>query len=128
MTLSPQQRSEFEDLLHALCEDMLDDAGEARLSELLAGHEDARTLYIEALAMHADLAWDLRERGRVSIPASSLADSDETGTPVSTPVRVPRKAVPSLDSSATSCRATSICPDRRQPFGRSSPCSSALSP
>ncbi|MGO9114361.1 MAG: LamG-like jellyroll fold domain-containing protein [Thermoguttaceae bacterium] len=76
MSLSQMERREFEDLMHALCEDLLDEAGEARLSDLLAKHEDAQKLYIEVLGMHADLAWDLRERGRVF--TSSVAGSGAT--------------------------------------------------
>jgi hypothetical protein len=88
MSLSPLERREFEDLMHALCEDLLDGAGTARISELLAKHEDAQVLYIEALSMHADLAWDYRERGGLSPPDVSVTACGRADSAVEEPRRV----------------------------------------
>ena len=42
MSLSREERREFEDLLHALCEGLLDKVGEARLSDLLGKHGERK--------------------------------------------------------------------------------------
>jgi hypothetical protein len=82
MTLSPAQRHDLEELLHALCEESLDDAGHGRLAELLAVDEEAQQIYLETLEIHANLAWDF---GAASHPAPAQAALDAPPPAVSFP-------------------------------------------
>jgi hypothetical protein len=66
MSMAESERRELEDLLQALCEESLDEAGEVRLSAILAAHEEARQAYFEHLDLHAGLAWEFAGWGRAA--------------------------------------------------------------
>jgi hypothetical protein len=66
MSMTGGQKRELEDLLHALCEESLDETGRTRLSSLLAAHEEAQTIYIQFLDLHAALAWEFAGWGRAA--------------------------------------------------------------
>jgi hypothetical protein len=62
MTMPEIEKRELDRLVHALCEDALDSAGASRLHDLLAGYDEAQVFYIEAMDLHAGLAWNHRMR------------------------------------------------------------------
>jgi hypothetical protein len=58
MTLSEGEQFEFRNLLDALLEEQLDDAGCARLMHLLAENEEYRSLYVSEMNLHSAMLWD----------------------------------------------------------------------
>ncbi len=80
MSLSEAQQQELDALLHALCEESLDAAGEARLAEILAGSEEAQDLYIETLDLHASLAWNFGVGPRSAAKSATASVAAQAGT------------------------------------------------
>lgn len=67
--------AELDGLLSRLVDDQLDEAGTARLQDVLSGDATARRRYRQALALHAHLRWDYvsAEREVRSAPRRALA-------------------------------------------------------
>jgi len=55
--LPESQHSEFRRLLDSLLDEQLDEAGYARLAQLLAGNEEYQWLYITEMNLHGAMAW-----------------------------------------------------------------------
>lgn len=64
--MNSQQRHELLQLVDALCEGIATQHQCARLEELVLGHEGARQLYVQALALHGSLHWDAAGIGNQS--------------------------------------------------------------
>ena len=90
MSMSEREKRELEDLLQAVCEESLDEAGQERLSVLLAGDEEAQRTYIELLDLHAALAWEFTGWGRATELEAADAWLNRAHTASTVPVTMPR--------------------------------------
>jgi hypothetical protein len=73
--MNSQPHDDLYQLLDALCEDRIDDAGVARLQQFVMADAEARRLYVEYLSLHGLLYWDAVEGTGVQAAADVLPDA-----------------------------------------------------
>ena len=96
MTLRPEQRDELYGLIELLVEEQLDDAGNERLTGLLATSEEARWVYVTEMNLHAGMTWDCgmltadeEDSGETVVSGQWLVASDPPSALIPHPSSIP---------------------------------------